>query len=149
MGWGHPGTIVPNTVLLWGGVTPCKIVPYPHLKTNILSSSPHPQTSINKCGGSDQCPCRGNPFWEISIWDLHISGKSYVPKNHVLKPCIEQRAITKMTVWTVGSFHGFDLKTHLLGETLPHKCPMWISHFSSYLIIDPFHSNSWILTTSS
>ena len=41
-----------------------------------------------------------------------------------------------MTAWTVGSFHGFDLKTHLLGETLPNKSPRWISHSASYLIID-------------
>ena len=33
---------------------------------------------------------------------------------------LDQSATTKMTVWTMGSFHGLDLKTHLLGEML-HK----------------------------
>ena len=53
-----------------------------------------------------------------------------------------------MTAWAVGSFHGFALKTHLLGETSPNKSPRLISHFSSYLVIDLFlckPENLWIL----
>ena len=49
--------------------------------------------------------------------------------------CLDQSATTKMTAWTMRSFHGFDLKAHLLRETLPNKSPRWISHFSSCLVI--------------
>ena len=81
----------------------------------------------------------------------HISGKNvfgviYILifekngfcKNHRFFTCVGQSATTKLTVWTVGSYHDFGEKTRFLGKTLPNKSQRWISHFSSYFIIDSF-----------
>ena len=92
-------------------------------------------------------PLPGKPILKnLNLWAsyfiyLLMYGRTGFCKNQHFKTCIEQSATTKMTVWTVGSFHGFDLKTHLLGETLPTKSPRWISHFSSCLVIDLFLCN--------
>ena len=55
---------------------------------------------------------------------------------------------TKMTVWYVRRDYVFRVNSHFVGETLPKKSQRWISHFSSYLVIDLFlckTENQWIL----
>ena len=46
---------------------------------------------------------------------------------------------TKMTVWYVRRDYVFRVTYHFVGETLPNKPQRWISHFSSYLVIELFH----------
>ena len=51
-----------------------------------------------------------------------------------------------MTVLTMGSYHVFGEKTDFLGETLLKKESGWVSHFSSFFIIDLFH-HVWDIQT--
>lgn len=61
---------------------------------------------------------------KTQIWKISDSGcprvisfRSFWKRDFLV--CLDRSATTKMTAWIVGSFHGFDLRTHLLGETLP------------------------------
>jgi hypothetical protein len=77
----------------------------------------------------------------VCPWCCSFSGFCW---NHDFLPCLEQSATTKMTVPTVGSFHGFHVTVSLTGYLPVRFTIYWKSRFQRFLLIDLFLCNQVI-----